>query len=103
MTSAYRPGRFEPPAHARPRSRARWNAWKLLLLVPLLALFTPLYNRVEPTLYGVPFFYWGQVLGIGLGACCTLLVFSATRRSERTVTDRPDLLDVDHLDEGAMR
>ncbi len=35
----------------------------LLLAVPAsLAIYTPLYNRITPTLGGVPFFYWFQIL-----------------------------------------
>ena len=31
----------------------------ILLLIPcLLCLAVPLYNSVEPTLAGIPFFYW---------------------------------------------
>jgi hypothetical protein len=35
----------------------RWISWNLLLLVPLLVLVTPLYNREEPRLLGFPFFH----------------------------------------------
>ncbi len=32
---------------------------KLLLLLPFAGtLWVPLYNRVEPALWGFPFFYW---------------------------------------------
>jgi uncharacterized membrane protein len=42
------------------------------LLVPvLLPLLTPLYNRVEPRLLGMPFFYWFQ---LGLAALSTLVI-----------------------------
>jgi hypothetical protein len=38
------------------RSGLRW--WHLLLLVPFVALlWVPLYNSVEPSLLGIPFFY----------------------------------------------
>jgi hypothetical protein len=31
----------------------------VLLLIPcLLAVFTPLFNRIEPKLFDIPFFYW---------------------------------------------
>jgi hypothetical protein len=50
------PGR---PARTRRPDASRWH-WLLLLpiAVPLLPV---LYNRVEPTLLGIPFFYWGQL------------------------------------------
>jgi hypothetical protein len=47
-----------PPAHPA----LRWSSWNLLLLVPLLALITPLYNREEPRALGFPLFYWSQFL-----------------------------------------
>jgi hypothetical protein len=98
------PPRTPPPVARQVRQPSiRWNPWNLLLLVPLLALFTPLYNRIEPRLFGMPFFYWAQLLGLLLGVACTMIVFRTTKRDDYVVTDRPDLLDVDHLDEGAWR
>ena len=42
---------------------------RLLFLIPLIAmLWVPFYNRFEPTLGGVPFFYWYQLAWILLGA-----------------------------------
>jgi hypothetical protein len=39
----------------------RW--WRRLLVLPFIALlWVPFYNSVEPTLGGVPFFYWYQFL-----------------------------------------
>ena len=41
----------------------------LLLVVPgLLALIVPLYNMVSPELFGVPFFYWFQLLMVVVSA-----------------------------------
>jgi hypothetical protein len=40
-----------------------------LLLAPcVLALVTPLYNRLEPQLFGVPFFFWFQLALIPVSA-----------------------------------
>ena len=37
----------------------------LVLLIPcVLALWVPLFNATEPTLGGVPFFYWFQIVMI---------------------------------------
>lgn len=44
----------------------RWLV-AVLLLVPVLAvLAVPLYSRAEPSLGGVPFFYWSQFAGVPL-------------------------------------
>jgi Protein of unknown function (DUF3311) len=41
----------------------------ILLLAPcVLALWVPLYNSITPTLFGVPFFYWFQLLLIPISA-----------------------------------
>ena len=43
------------------RSSRRSRHWRWLLAVPVVApLLTPLVNRVEPAVWGVPFFYWYQ-------------------------------------------
>lgn len=77
----------------------RFSPWNMLLIVPLWALATPLYNRVEPELFGMPFFYWFQFVGIVVGVLCTSLVYLKTReRGGVPVTEQPD---VDDLDEGS--
>ncbi|MBA3277363.1 MAG: DUF3311 domain-containing protein [Geodermatophilaceae bacterium] len=57
--------------------RSAWN-WLLLpaIVIPLLV---PLYNRVEPTLFGWPFFYWGQLAFIALGVATTSVVYQKTK------------------------
>lgn len=50
----------------------------LILLVPFIAYLDPaLYNRMEPRLFGFPFFYWYQLLWVALTsvliACAILL------------------------------
>jgi len=59
--------------------RSPWN-W-LLLVGIVLPLIVPIYNRVEPTLFGWPFFYWFQLLLVGVGVITTVIVYRATRRS----------------------
>ena len=50
----------------------------LLLAIPFVALlWVPFYNRIEPQILGVPFFYWYQLLWIPLGALVLLAVYSA--------------------------
>jgi hypothetical protein len=41
----------------RPSRCARW-----LLLLPFIAvLWVPFYNQQEPSVFGIPFFYWYQI------------------------------------------
>jgi hypothetical protein len=54
-----------------------------LLLVPmLLVIWPPLYNKVEPRLFGIPFFYWFQLVVIPISVVCTVLVYRATAGRE---------------------
>ncbi|MCE3044053.1 DUF3311 domain-containing protein [Legionella sp. 16cNR16C] len=53
--------------------------WYWLLLIPILAVL-PLhwYNKLEPRLFGFPFFYWYQLAWIFLGAVIIAIVYWAT-------------------------
>ena len=60
--------------------REPWR-WYALLLVPFVAtLWVPFYDRVEPTLAGVPFFYWYLFLWILLVAALNAIVYFAVRQ-----------------------
>jgi hypothetical protein len=51
-------------------------------VVPIVVpLIVPLYNKVEPTLFGWPTFYWLQLAFVFLGVATTVLVYRMTRRS----------------------
>jgi Protein of unknown function (DUF3311) len=53
----------------------------LLLFVPcVVALWAPLYNAVEPALFGVPFFYWFQLMLIPISAVTIFLADRVARR-----------------------
>ena len=60
---------------AKPRNRA----WLLLLLLPFAGLFwVPFYNRIEPSFFGLPFFYWYQFLWVFLTPALTWFVYKKT-------------------------
>lgn len=70
-----------PPAPPRRRRRADASHWHWLLFVPIvLPLVTPLYNRMEPALFGLPFYYWCQLAFAGLAAVVVAIVHTATKR-----------------------
>ena len=46
----------------------------LLLIVCLIALWVPLYNIIDPTLFGVPFFYWFQLMLVPISALAIFVV-----------------------------
>ena len=57
---------------------ARW--WYLLLLVPFIAiLWVGSYASWEPSILGVPFFYWYQIAWIVISALIVWGVYAATR------------------------
>lgn len=67
-----------PPADAL-RKRRVWNWWYLLFLVEsAVALWPPLYNKAEPHLLGVPFFYWFQLVWVFAAAALTAIVYFCT-------------------------
>ncbi|MGH7282229.1 MAG: DUF3311 domain-containing protein [Polyangiaceae bacterium] len=52
-----------------------------LLIVPFIGtLCVPFYNRVDPELAGIPFFYWYQFLWIPIGAAITAYAYLVTRK-----------------------
>lgn len=60
-------------------SRTGWSWWYLLLLIQFVAvLWPPFYNAAKPALFGIPFFYWYQLLWVILGAILTATVYVAT-------------------------
>ena len=63
-----------------PQGKRRWwSWWYLLLLVQFIAvLWPPFYNRAEPFLIGLPYFYWYQLLWVPLGAVLTAIAYFAT-------------------------
>jgi hypothetical protein len=81
MSTASGPPLGRPTEGVAPHRSDR-SPWNWLLLVPIVVpLLVPLYNRVEPTLFGWPFFYWFQLLLVALGVATTSLVYRMTRRS----------------------
>jgi|BEDMetMinimDraft_2_1075160.scaffolds.fasta_scaffold106680_1 hypothetical protein len=66
------------PPSERPPDRRRW--WYLLFVLPFLAtLFPQLYDAAQPTLGGIPFFYWYQLLWVVLTGALTVVVYLVTQ------------------------
>ncbi len=61
---------------AKSRSAIVKVLWILFLLAPFVgALWVPFYNRVDPTLFGIPFFYWFQFVWIIVTAIITAVAY----------------------------
>ena len=47
-----------------------------LLIIPFIVLLIPpIYNHVDPTLFGIPFFYWFQLAWVIITAIITAIVY----------------------------
>jgi len=58
------------------KPRRKFHPVYLFLVLPYLALlYVPLYDSVEPKVFGIPFFYWYQMLWTVLGAFCILPIY----------------------------
>jgi hypothetical protein len=86
-TTADRPEHSGHPERREPhdvrgaaRRRVNLSPWNLLLLVPLVGVLIPsFYNKLDPTLGDMPFFYWYQMLWIPISVLLTIVVYRATR------------------------
>ncbi len=64
-----------------PQRRRGWSWWYLLLLLQFVALLWPgFYNSVEPSIAGIPFFYWYQLIWVVIASVLTAIVYFATER-----------------------
>ena len=64
--------------------RGKFHPVYLFLVIPFACLlWVPLYNRIEPTLFGIPFFYWYQMLWTALGALCIVPVYFHEERRRK--------------------
>ncbi len=69
---------------SRPHSESAWSWWYLLFVIQyVFVLWPPLFNRVEPSLGGIPFFYWYQLLWVIISAALTAVVYFATEAKRR--------------------
>jgi hypothetical protein len=64
----------------RTRRGLNYRPVNWLLLVPLVGTLVPyFYNYTSPSLGGLPFFYWYQMLWIPISVGFTWIVFRSTR------------------------
>lgn len=65
-----------------PPTKVRQKWWYLLLLVPFVVLSAvPFFNRIEPRVWGIPFFWWFQLSWIPISAGLTAFVYLKTERN----------------------
>ena len=62
-----------------PNASSRNRAWLWLLVIPWIAMiWVPSYNRMDPQLWGFPFFYWYQLAWVLISAVITGFVYFVT-------------------------
>jgi hypothetical protein len=67
-----------------PSTKSARQGWRWLLVIPIvLPLLTPLYNRTEPQLWGMPFFYWYQMSCAVVAIAVTTAVYQLTKARRR--------------------
>jgi uncharacterized membrane protein len=52
-------------------------------VIPFVALlWVPFYNRLDPTIFGIPFFYWYQFVWVILTSVIIVIVDARTRAAD---------------------
>ncbi len=54
----------------------------LFVIVFVIALWVPAFNRVNPTLFGFPFFYWYQILVVIIASALIWIVYKVEDKGE---------------------
>ena len=62
---------------------------RLILVPAVVNLATPVYNMVDPTLGGLPFFYWFQILMLALSTLPYLAFTAIENRRSRASPSVP--------------
>jgi len=66
--------------NSTPPRGERWSWWYLLFLVQfVVVLWPPFFNKIEPAVLGLPFFYWFQLLCVLLAAIFNAVIYLVTR------------------------
>lgn len=72
------PGRG--PAAGRPRGHETNTGWYWLFLIPCVLTLLPwIYNARTPELFGMPFFYWYQMVWVPITVIITIAVYRKTK------------------------
>lgn len=59
----------------QPARSVKWRFYWLLLIPYVVYLWVPTYDKMEPSLAGIPFFYWYQFVWIALTALVVWAVY----------------------------
>ncbi|MBS0279640.1 MAG: DUF3311 domain-containing protein [Proteobacteria bacterium] len=69
--------------------RRNFHPIYLWIVVPFVALlWVPFFNRTTPEFFGIPFFYWYQMLWTVLGSLCIVPVYLFKKRQRANKNPR---------------
>ena len=72
--------RWEGPVSLNRSLPSRRHGLHWMLVIPVIPpLLIPLYNRMEPRLFGMPFFYWYQLACVALMIVVASVVYQVTK------------------------
>lgn len=57
------------------KKKLGWQGVALLAVPCVAVLAVPFYNRINPELFGIPFFYWWQILWVPLSSVFLYLAY----------------------------
>jgi uncharacterized protein DUF3311 len=88
--ASFRGGAGGEAMNGRRRREDGWSWWYLLFIIQFVAvLWPPFYNKAEPAIAGMPFFYWYQLLWVIIGAILTAIVYFVTEAQASGRVDEP--------------
>ncbi|MGW2557866.1 DUF3311 domain-containing protein [Streptomyces sp. NPDC001514] len=74
----------EVPEHRKPVVTPVRAVVALCLIAPFVAmLWVSSYAKVEPTVAGIPFFYWYQMLWVVISTALTMVAYTLWQRDQR--------------------
>lgn len=54
----------------------------LFLAIFVMALWVPAFNRVTPSLFGIPFFYWYQILIVPISSAMIWVIYKVEDKKD---------------------
>lgn len=77
------------PNNLNDRKPNQW--WLVVLLAPFIAvLWVPFFNRTDPQIWGIPFFFWYQFACVVVSALITALVYFKTSPRSKAIRQKID-------------
>ena len=55
----------------------------LIAIAIVMPLIVPMYAKTDPTLWGIPFFYWYQLLWVFIAAALLAIAYVIMRKEDR--------------------